>query len=126
MIDVDWDHLQIFAQDPESMAQWFRTWFNASFHKTTTGRIDVTLAGVQIFIAKPSVTTTDTPRHPHNGFDHIGLKVQNLESAAQALREGGVQFTSEPKEIRPGVRMCFIEGPEGISIELLERSGPQS
>ena len=33
----------------------------------------------------------------------------------------GVAFTKEPQTIRPGVRICFIRGPQGISIELLER-----
>jgi hypothetical protein len=32
-----------------------------------------------------------------------------------------VEFTKEPTTTRPGVRICFIRGPHGISIELLER-----
>jgi hypothetical protein len=28
----------------------------------------------------------------------------------------------EPNDIRPGVRIAFLRGPEGVSIELLERS----
>jgi hypothetical protein len=28
----------------------------------------------------------------------------------------------EPNTPRPGIRICFIRGPEGGSIELLERS----
>jgi hypothetical protein len=27
----------------------------------------------------------------------------------------------EPNSPRPGIRICFIRGPENISIELLER-----
>ena len=27
----------------------------------------------------------------------------------------------EPTDIRPGVRIAFLRGPEGVSIELLER-----
>ena len=32
-----------------------------------------------------------------------------------------MEFTKEPTTTRPGVRICFIRGPHGISIELLER-----
>jgi lactoylglutathione lyase len=28
----------------------------------------------------------------------------------------------EPTTIRPGVRVCFIRGPEGVSVELLDRN----
>jgi lactoylglutathione lyase len=40
---------------------------------------------------------------------------------AAAVAAKGVEFTREPTTIRPGVRVCFIRGPQGISIELLER-----
>jgi lactoylglutathione lyase len=33
-----------------------------------------------------------------------------------------VEFTREPTTVRPGVRICFIRGPEGVSIELLDRN----
>jgi lactoylglutathione lyase len=32
-----------------------------------------------------------------------------------------VEFTLEPKQARPGLRIAFIRGPQGISIELLQR-----
>jgi hypothetical protein len=28
----------------------------------------------------------------------------------------------EPNNPRPGIRICFLRGPQGISIELLERA----
>jgi lactoylglutathione lyase len=37
------------------------------------------------------------------------------------LKSKGVEFTKEPTTVRPGVRVCFIRGPQGISIKLLER-----
>ena len=40
---------------------------------------------------------------------------------AAEIKAKGVEFTTEPTTIRPGVRICFIRGPQGISIELLER-----
>ena len=43
------------------------------------------------------------------------------EALAAELKGKGVEFTTEPYNIRPGIRICFIRGPQGISIELLER-----
>ena len=42
---------------------------------------------------------------------------------AADLKKKGVEFTREPTTMRPGVRVCFIRAPEGVSIELLDRSG---
>ena len=47
--------------------------------------------------------------------------VGGIDAIAAELKAKGVEFTKEPTTIRPGVRICFIRGPQGISIELLER-----
>jgi len=46
---------------------------------------------------------------------------QRIDAIAAELKAKGVEFTKEPTTVRPGVRVCFIRGPQGISIELLER-----
>ena len=61
------------------------------------------------------------PATPYQGLDHIGLVVKDVDAFAAKLKAKGVVFTQEPKTLRPGLRMCFIQGPQGISIELLER-----
>ncbi|WP_240756668.1 VOC family protein [Roseicella aquatilis] len=47
--------------------------------------------------------------------------MQDLDAAVADLKAKGVTFTMEPREARPGLRICFIEGPQNITIELLER-----
>ena len=44
------------------------------------------------------------------------------EIVAKNLKAKGAEFTMELNEPRPGIRICFIRGPEGVSIEVLERS----
>ena len=58
---------------------------------------------------------------PCQGLDHFGLTVKDIDAVAAEIKAKGVEFTKEPITIRPGVRICFIRGPQGISIELLER-----
>jgi len=60
---------------------------------------------------------------PYQGLDHFGLAVKDIDAVAAEIKAKGVEFTKEPTTIRPGVRICFIRGPQGISIELLERDG---
>ena len=61
------------------------------------------------------------PTTPYQGLDHFGLTVKDIDAVAAEIKAKGVEFTKEPTTIRPGVRVCFVRGPQGISIELLER-----
>ena len=45
-----------------------------------------------------------------------------INNSCVDLKTKGVKFTREPTTVRPGVRVCFIQAPEGVSIELLDRT----
>ena len=49
------------------------------------------------------------------------VEAMNADAVAAEIKAKGVEFTKEPTTLRPGVRICFLRGPQGISIELLER-----
>ena len=61
------------------------------------------------------------PVTPYQGLDHFGLAVSGIDAIAADLRKKGVEFTKEPHSPRPGIKICFLRGPQGISIELLDR-----
>jgi lactoylglutathione lyase len=87
-------------------------------------RIDLKLGDASIFIAP--VTAGDgvasPPKTPYQGLDHFGLEVKGIDAVVAELKKKGAEFTMEPNDIRPGTRIAFLRGPEGVSIELLERS----
>jgi catechol 2,3-dioxygenase-like lactoylglutathione lyase family enzyme len=118
-----WDHLQLRSPNPELTASWFERCLNAEIVRRP-GRVDVRLDGIDIFIAQvvDGDGVAPPPTSPYQGLDHFGLTVANLDEVASELKSKGVEFTQEPKSLRPGVRACFIRGPEKISIEILERS----
>jgi lactoylglutathione lyase len=118
---VTWDHVHLRSPDPEVTAAWLRDVLGGEIVRGP-GRIDVKLGGANIFIAplEPGKVNPPPP-HPHQGLDHFGLTVKDIDAVAAEIKAKGVEFTREPTTIRPGVRICFIRGPEGISIELLER-----
>ena len=122
MLRATFDHIQLRSPDPEATANWFEQILGGQIVRAP-GRIDIRLGGVNIFIA--SVTAGDgvgpPPVTPYQGLDHFGLTVDDIDAVAAELRGKGVEFTQEPTTIRRGVRACFIRGPQGISIELLER-----
>ena len=57
----------------------------------------------------------------NDGISDVGGVQVYIDAVAAEIKAKGVEFTKEPTTIRPGVRICFLRGPQGISIELLER-----
>ena len=55
------------------------------------------------------------------GIYHMGLKTKNLDAEAAKMKARGVKFTQDVKPLNPTGKFAFIEGPDGISIELLQR-----
>jgi lactoylglutathione lyase len=121
-----WDHIHLRTADPEAMARWFESTLGAQVIRTMQQgkpRIDLKLGGANIFIAPvtPSDGVNAAPVTPYRGLDHFGLAVSGIDAIAADLKQKGVEFTREPTTVRPGVRVCFLRGPEGVSIELLDR-----
>ncbi|HEY2529458.1 MAG TPA: VOC family protein [Xanthobacteraceae bacterium] len=122
-----WDHIHLRTINPEAMAQWFEKMLGAEVLRTTQQgkpRIDLKLGGANIFIAPvaPGEGVNAAPTTPYRGLDHFGLCVNGIDAMAAELKAKGAEFTREPTTVRPGVRVCFIRAPEGVSIELLERN----
>jgi catechol 2,3-dioxygenase-like lactoylglutathione lyase family enzyme len=68
--------------------------------------------------------TLDPAGRPRFGADHIGLRVADVPSAAEDLRaRGGV--VDPPRELRPGVFVTFVHGPDHVRVELLSRAGEE-
>ena len=127
MATYTWDHIHLRSPDPEATAQWFERMFGAEIIRSMqegTPRIDLKLGGANIFIAPVAAGdgVNPPPVTPYQGLDHFGLTVRGIDAIAAELKAKGVEFTREPTTIRPGVRVCFIRGPQGVSIELLERN----
>lgn len=127
MPNIVWDHIHLRTPDPEATAQWFERMLGAEVVRSTqqgAPRIDLKLGGANIFLAP--VTAGDgvnpAPVTPYQGLDHFGLAVQGLDALVADLKAKGVQFSEDVRQVRPGLRVCFIRGPYGISIELLERT----
>jgi catechol 2,3-dioxygenase-like lactoylglutathione lyase family enzyme len=125
MAKFGFDHIHLRSPDPEATARWFEDKLGAEVIRSMPQgkpRIDLKLGGQDIFIAQTDASVAAPPSSPYQGLDHFGLIVQGLDAAAAELKAKGVEFTMEPTQARPGVRIAFIRGPENISIELLERS----
>jgi catechol 2,3-dioxygenase-like lactoylglutathione lyase family enzyme len=125
MAKFTYDHIHLRSPDPEATARWYERMFGAeipgpcnraSRGSTSTRRRQRPL---RQWLRAMASTAAD---HAYQGLDHFGLSVSGIDAIAADLKAKGVEFTKEPTTIRPGVRVCFIRGPQGVSIELLDRN----
>ncbi len=127
MATFTYDHMHLRSPDPEATAAFYERNLGATAVRTMQDgkpRIDLKLGGANIFIAKvePGSGVNPPPATPYQGLDHFGLRVTGIDAVVAELKQKGVEFTMEPTTIRPGVRIAFLRAPEGVSIELLERT----
>jgi catechol 2,3-dioxygenase-like lactoylglutathione lyase family enzyme len=128
MTTYTYDHIHLRSRDPVGTAQYYEKMFGAKIIESTQSdgqqRIDLDINGLVVFIA-PVLEDADVPSgpsEPYIGLDHFGLRVENLGEAVAELKRLEAEFTMEPRTLRPGLKIAFVRAPDGVRIELLERS----
>ena len=120
------DHIHIYCGDLEKGVAFFRDIFGGkeiSREKrpnTTLIRMDVQGVPIALMSILPDSEQLD-PGKGKRGLDHIGFKVKEIELTLEEMKKKGVRITQELTVMPSGLKMAFVEGPEGIRIELLER-----
>jgi catechol 2,3-dioxygenase-like lactoylglutathione lyase family enzyme len=114
------DHIHLYTANPETTAQWYEKMFGAEVLRSTVDgkpRIDLKVGGADIFL----LPVAQSPAGK-NSLDHFGFLVDDVDAAIADLRAKGAKVTMEPNTIRPGTRISFVESPEGVRIEVLQRA----
>jgi catechol 2,3-dioxygenase-like lactoylglutathione lyase family enzyme len=86
-------------------------------------RIILDLGGLRVFVEQVPAGTPQPPAPPFVGIEHIGLAVDDLDAALAALTARNTRVVDGPRQARPGVRVAFLDGPDQVRIELIERRG---
>jgi len=122
-----YDHMHLRSRDVKKTAAYYHQMFDARIVESVQSdgrpRTDLDLNGLTIFIApvSPDAAVPPAPTEPYVGLDHFGLRVEDMDDAVAELKRRGASFTMEPRTIRPGVRIAFVQAPDNVRIELLER-----
>ena len=122
-----YDHTHFKCSDHEKTAAFFTEHFGATVVKRweVNGMPIVTLdiggCAYNFSPKRPAEipdTSTGTVRY---GVYHIALKTKDLAAEAAKMKARGVKFAQEIGQANPTTKFAFIEGQDGISIELLQR-----
>lgn len=72
------------------------------------------------FDPAPTEVPLAETRLVHEGFNHLALRVDDLAATAARLEAEGLRPLNEPMHFI-GRNLQFFAGPEGITVELVER-----
>ncbi len=122
-----YDHVHFKCSDPEKTVAFFKENFAAKEvnRLEVNGMSIVTLdiGGLWYnFSPKRAGETVEPGTQPARyGVYHIAFKTGDLAAEAAKMKARGVKFTLEVSQSNPKTKYAFIEGPDGISIEILQR-----
>lgn len=64
----------------------------------------------------------DQPDYENRVFDHLAFEIENMGQTIETMRKEKATITDEPFKLTPtGSFIAFVEDPDGILIELIER-----
>lgn len=120
------DHVHVICQNVEEAVQYFKRVFEGQ--EVSRGevrglpmvRVEVQGVPVNLMGTEPNAGRL-IPGKGSRGLDHFGFKVKDMEQTIADLQKKGARVTLGPSVTSAGIKYAFIEGPESIRIELVER-----
>ncbi len=118
MLDYWFDHIHLRSADPLKTAEFYEQMFGAkriSARNEGDGRASakLDLNGVTILI-------NQAREGDPTGLVHFGIRTNKLDESVAAMKEKGVKFTQDIRQVRPDFKMSFLVAPDDVSIELQE------
>ncbi|MBT3531193.1 MAG: VOC family protein [Gammaproteobacteria bacterium] len=109
-------HLHLSSPNPESTLEWYSDNFGGSLEQFAGVLPGLNYGDIWLIVAQARGEVAATQGR---SIDHLGWRYEDLTAGADALKANGVEFTMEPRDFR-NIRISFVEGPDGVRIELVE------
>ncbi len=135
-------HLHLFSEDPVAAGEWYAKHFGVTLRNSAreprfyrdhqiAPNASLTMDNVNIIIYPVQYSRKAYANHWSDGqaqiastrgrvVDHIAFSVDDVSSTLSRLKAEGVKIL-EPVKTRDGFKHAFIEGPDYIRIELVEK-----
>lgn len=121
------DHIHLICPDIEHARAWYceklggAVTFEGEFKGNKVYYVEI--SGFRLILIENLPGETPLPENIEvkTGLDHFGVEVESMEEALTDLKAKGVSFIQDPVEIRPGLKIAYIEAPNKVRIEVTER-----
>jgi len=121
-------HVHIICKSLEKMINFFTETLGATliamrrFGTADGASLDLQGSTINLRVAREDEDMLEElPGKPY-GYDHIGIEVDNIDAKYEELKNKGFVFSIPPTDIEK-IRIAFFDGPENITIELVEQRG---
>ncbi len=123
------NHIHLKASDPRKTAEWYVKAFAFKITSDETRVFGDRFVRCQSEDGTPvniSGARTNERLGPgdasaHHGLEHFGFDSDNLEADIKRLEGLGARLLEGPIEIPNGPRICFIQAPDDVRVELIQR-----
>jgi lactoylglutathione lyase len=113
------DHIHFKTSDPDGVIKLFEKHFGAKVVAKRSGGAFIMIDGLKIAVSK---ILPEQKRNQKLGFEHVAFVTENFDKAVKNAATDGFKILEESKSKDSGRRMCFLEGPEGVQFELIEKA----
>ena len=117
------NHVHHEAADVQAAADWYVKLFDAAadepFERGGATWIRVHIGNITVTITDRECSDTELGRY--QGYDHLGIETDDFDATMARIEECGVDIWSGPMDAG-GFRIVFINGPDNVKIELMEKS----
>lgn len=122
------DHVHLVSKDPSAAAQWYVDKLGADIVRTREVRgaqqfyLELGDGAMLIVRGERQGETSADKTGQEWGVDHFGVHVKgDFAAFCAGLKAKGVRFSVEPRDNGPTTQLAFVNAPDGISVELLNR-----
>ena len=126
--NVTFDHVHLVSKDPQAAANWYAANLGGDIVRNGTikgaPQIYVEIGGGAMLIVRGERPgeSSGAKAGLEWGVDHFGVRIKgDFAAFCAGLKARGVQFSVEPTEFNPTTTLAFINAPDGVSVELLNR-----
>lgn len=109
-------HVHLSSDDPVSALGWYQEIFGGELVQWKGVLPAINYSDVWLMAAQANGELEPTEGR---AMDHLGWAADNLDDFSDVLAAYNVEFTMEPRSFR-GIRISFVEGPDGVRIEVVE------
>ena len=127
-MEFECNHLHLRSENPDAAAKFYCDNLGASIASvtplSTTKSVRLELNGQALMTISGRAEGEDPlpgSTEPRYGLDHFGFTVDDIDAVAARLKANGVHFNCEPWTMPSGGRVAFIEAPDHVSVELIQR-----
>jgi catechol 2,3-dioxygenase-like lactoylglutathione lyase family enzyme len=121
------DHVHLVSKNPQAAADWYVDKLGGKVVRSLdvkgAPQVYVAIGGFMVIVRgeRPAESAQDKAALQW-GVDHFGVRVKgDFDGFCDGLRKKGVTFSLEPTDFNPTTRIAFINAPDGVSVELLNR-----